>query len=122
MLTRTFPSMFSAFALANPNPEIKYELAIEAGVKVMATGRSDYPNQVNNVLVFPGVFKGALQVRASEINLEMKLAAVEALASIIEEDELTPTYIIPNPFDERVVEKVYQAVKQAAIDTKVARI
>lgn len=110
------------FALANPNPEIKYELAIEAGVKVMATGRSDYPNQVNNVLVFPGVFKGALQVRASEINLEMKLAAVEALASIIEEDELTPTYIIPNPFDERVVEKVYQAVKQAAIDTKVARI
>lgn len=110
------------FALANPNPEIKYELAIEAGVKVMATGRSDYPNQVNNVLVFPGVFKGALEVRASEINLEMKLAAVNALASIVSDEELDPLYIIPNPFDSRVVERVSQAVKKAAIDTKVARI
>lgn len=110
------------FALANPNPEIKYELAIEAGVKVIATGRSDYPNQVNNVLVFPGVFKGALEVRASEINLEMKLAAVNALASIVSDEELDPLYIIPNPFDSRVVERVSQAVKKAAIDTKVARI
>lgn len=110
------------FALANPTPEISYELAIESGVKVMATGRSDYPNQVNNVLVFPGIFKGALETRASSINMEMKLAAVDALANIISEDELSPTYIIPNPFDQRVVEEISQAVKQAAITSKVARI
>lgn len=110
------------FALANPTPEIDYDLAIEAGVKVMATGRSDYPNQVNNVLVFPGIFKGALETRASTINLEMKLAAVHALANIIKEEELSPEYIIPNPFDSRVVEEITKAVKNAAITSKVARI
>ncbi|WP_423362908.1 NAD(P)-dependent malic enzyme [Mycoplasma sp. P36-A1] len=110
------------FAMANPNPEIKPELAKEAGVAIMATGRSDYPNQINNVLVFPGIFKGALDVRAKAINTEMKIAAVEALSSIISDEELSREYIIPSPFDERVVERISNAVKQAAIDTNVARI
>lgn len=110
------------FAMANPNPEISFELAKEAGVAIMATGRSDYPNQVNNVLVFPGIFKGALSVRASKINLEMKLAAVDALASIISDDQLAYDYIIPSPFDKKVVDRISEAVAKAAIDSKVARI
>ena len=109
------------FALANPNPEIKVKLAKEAGVKVIGTGRSDYPNQINNVLAFPGVFRGALDVQASEINMEMKVAAVRAIASLVTEEELNEDYIVPKALDERVAKAVAQAVKQAAIDTNVAR-
>ena len=109
------------FALANPVPEIMPDDAKAAGAAVVATGRSDLPNQVNNVLAFPGVFKGALQVRASEINEEMKLAAVDAIANLISPEELTGDYVIPNPFDKRVVEVVADAVARAAIRTGVAR-
>uniref|UniRef100_C5D2K5 Malate dehydrogenase (Oxaloacetate-decarboxylating) n=1 Tax=Geobacillus sp. (strain WCH70) TaxID=471223 RepID=C5D2K5_GEOSW len=109
------------FALANPVPEIMPEDAKAAGAAVVATGRSDLPNQVNNVLAFPGVFKGALQVRASEINEEMKLAAADAIANLISPEELTGDYVIPNPFDKRVVEAVADAVARAAIRTGVAR-
>ncbi|NNU94285.1 NAD-dependent malic enzyme [Geobacillus sp. NFOSA3] len=109
------------FALANPVPEIMPEDAKAAGVAVVATGRSDLPNQVNNVLAFPGVFKGALQVRASEINEEMKLAAADAIANLISPEELTSDYVIPNPFDKRVVDAVADAVARAAIRTGVAR-
>jgi malate dehydrogenase (oxaloacetate-decarboxylating) len=109
------------FALANPVPEIMPDEAKAAGAAVVATGRSDLPNQVNNVLAFPGIFKGALRVRASEINEEMKLAAVSAIAGLIEPEELTDDYVIPNPFDQRVVEAVAEAVARAAIRTGVAR-
>lgn len=109
------------FALANPVPEIMPEDAKAAGAAVVATGRSDLPNQVNNVLAFPGVFKGALQVRASEINEEMKLAAADAIANLISPEELTSDYVIPNPFDKRVVDAVADAVARAAIRTGVAR-
>jgi malate dehydrogenase (oxaloacetate-decarboxylating) len=109
------------FALANPVPEIMPDEAKAAGAAVVATGRSDLPNQVNNVLAFPGIFKGALRVRASEINEEMKLAAVSAIAGLIEPEELTNDYVIPNPFDKRVVEAVAEAVARAAIRTGVAR-
>ncbi len=108
-------------ALANPNPEIKPELASASGAKVYCTGRSDYPNQVNNVLAFPGIFRGALDVRAREINDEMKIAAANAIASLISEDELRPEYVIPGPFDKRVAPNVARAVAQAAIDTGVNR-
>ncbi len=109
------------FALANPVPEILPELAQKAGVGVIATGRSDYPNQVNNVLAFPGIFRGALDVRASDINEEMKLAAAEAIAGLISKDELNSEYIIPNPFDVRVVQAVAYAVAAAARKSGVAR-
>ncbi len=109
------------FAMANPNPEIMPEFAKKAGAAVVGTGRSDLPNQVNNVLAFPGIFKGALQVFASEINEEMKLAAVYAIAEIVEPENLTNDYVIPNAFDKRVVERVAEAVAQAAIQTGVAR-
>uniref|UniRef100_UPI0035D9EED4 NAD(P)-dependent malic enzyme n=1 Tax=Vagococcus carniphilus TaxID=218144 RepID=UPI0035D9EED4 len=109
------------FAMANPVPEIMYDEAIESGVKVMGTGRSDFPNQINNVLAFPGIFKGALSVRASQINDEMKKAAAFAIANLITEDELNVEYVIPDPFDKRVVEAVSQAVAEAAIKTGVAR-
>jgi malate dehydrogenase (oxaloacetate-decarboxylating) len=109
------------FALANPVPEIMPDDAKAAGAAVVATGRSDLPNQVNNVLAFPGIFKGALQVRASEINEEMKLAAASAIAGLIGPKELTNDYVIPNPFDKRVVEAVADAVAHAAIRTGVAR-
>jgi malate dehydrogenase (oxaloacetate-decarboxylating) len=109
------------FALANPVPEIMPDDAKAAGAAVVATGRSDLPNQVNNVLAFPGVFKGALQVRASEINEEMKLAAADAIANLISPEELTNDYVIPNPFDKRVVDAVADAVARAAIRTGVAR-
>ena len=92
-----------------------------AGAAVVATGRSDLPNQVNNVLAFPGIFKGALRVRASNINEEMKFAAVNAIANLISPEELTNDYVIPNPFDRRVVEAVADAVARAAIRTGVAR-
>lgn len=110
------------FALANPEPEINYDLALQAKASIVATGRSDYPNQVNNVLAFPGVFKGALSVRAREINDEMKLAAALAIAEVISPDEMSQTNIIPEVFDERVVERVAKAVANKAIETRVAQI
>lgn len=110
------------FGLANPNPEISPNLAKEYGVRVIATGRSDHPNQVNNVLAFPGIFRGALDVRATEINDTMKRAAVYAISSLIHEDELTEEYIIPDPFDARVVQAVAEAVRNAAIETGVSKL
>ncbi|MFC0272740.1 NADP-dependent malic enzyme [Metabacillus herbersteinensis] len=109
------------FAMANPTPEIMPEIARLAGAAVVGTGRSDMPNQVNNVLAFPGIFKGALQVHASEINEEMKLAAVYAIANLITADELSFDYVIPHAFDKRVVEAVTNAVAETAIKTGVAR-
>ena len=109
-------------AMANPVPEIMPDLAKEAGVKIMGTGRSDFPNQINNVLAFPGIFRGALDVRASDINDEMKIAAAKAIAGVITEEELEPDYIIPDAFDERVGKAVAEAVAQASRDTGVARI
>ncbi|MEW9671878.1 NAD-dependent malic enzyme [Ammoniphilus sp. 3BR4] len=108
------------FAMANPVPEIDPELA-EPYVRVMATGRSDFPNQINNVLCFPGIFRGALDCRAKEINEEMKLAAAQAIASVVTDEELSETYIIPSVFNDKVVEKVREAVVQAAYKTGVAR-
>lgn len=110
------------FACANPVPEIDPEEAHAAGVSVMATGRSDYPNQINNVLAFPGIFRGTLDVRASDINDEMKLAAAYAIANLISDKDLKPEYIIPDAFDPRVGEAVAKAVSEAAIKSKVARI
>ncbi|MDW7672409.1 MAG: malic enzyme-like NAD(P)-binding protein [Bacillota bacterium] len=110
------------FAMANPVPEIDPELAKEAGARVVGTGRSDYANQINNVLAFPGIFRGALDVMAKDINEEMKLAAAHALASIIPDAELSEEYIIPMPFDERVAPAVASAVAQAAMDSGVARM
>ncbi|AZR72883.1 malate dehydrogenase [Anoxybacter fermentans] len=109
------------FPMANPVPEIIPEDAKEVGVRVIGTGRSDYPNQINNVLAFPGVFRGALDVEATEINEEMKVAAAHAIANLITDEELSPDYIIPNPFDERVAPAVAAAVGKAAIDSGVAR-
>ena len=110
------------FACANPTPEILPDEAKKAGVAVMATGRSDFPNQVNNVLAFPGIFRGALDVRASDINDEMKIAAANAIAGIVSNAELNPEYILPDAFDKRVGPAVAAAVAQAARDTGVARI
>jgi len=110
------------FALANPNPEILPHAAKEYGVRVIATGRSDFPNQVNNVLAFPGIFRGALDVRATDINDAMKLAATHAIASLITESDLNENYVIPNPFDPRVVDAVSKAVSEAAIRTGVAQL
>lgn len=109
------------FAMANPIPEIMPEEAKEAGAKVIGTGRSDYPNQVNNVLAFPGIFRGALDVRATHINEEMKKAAVRAIAGLISDEELHPDYVIPKPFDPRVAPAVAAAVAKAAMETGVAR-
>jgi malate dehydrogenase (oxaloacetate-decarboxylating) len=108
------------FAMANPVPEIMPEEAAEF-VRIMATGRSDYPNQINNVLCFPGIFRGALDCQATDINEEMKLAAAYAIASVIAESELNEDYIVPGVFNPRVVELVAPAVSQAAIKTGVAR-
>jgi malate dehydrogenase (oxaloacetate-decarboxylating) len=110
------------FAMANPNPEIMPDMAKEAGARVVGTGRSDFPNQVNNVLAFPGIFRGALDVRATHINEKMKVAAVEAIASLISESELSEDYVIPAPFDPRVAPAVAAAVAKAAMETGVARI
>ncbi len=110
------------FACANPVPEIMPEVAMRAGVKVMATGRSDFPNQVNNVLAFPGIFRGALDVRASDINDEMKLAAAYAIADLVDASELSPVYVIPDAFDPRVGKAVAAAVSEAARKSGVARI
>lgn len=102
------------FAMANPTPEIMPEEAKKGGVRVMATGRSDYPNQINNVLVFPGIFRGALDARATSITEEMKMAAAKAIASIVSDDELSEEYIIPGAFDERVAKVVAKAVADEA--------
>lgn len=110
------------FALANPVPEIDPDVAKEAGARIVGTGRSDYPNQINNVLAFPGVFRGALDVRATDINEEMKLAAAYALAGVVAEEELNADYIIPKPFDPRVAPAVAEAVARAAMDSGVARV
>lgn len=107
------------FAMANPVPEIMPDEAKKAGVKVIGTGRSDFPNQINNVLAFPGLFRGALDVRASDINDEMKIAAAKAIASIITDDELNADYVIPAPFDKRVASSVASAVADAARATGV---
>jgi malate dehydrogenase (oxaloacetate-decarboxylating) len=109
------------FAMANPIPEIMPEEAKAAGARVIGTGRSDFPNQVNNVLAFPGVFKGALDVVAREINEEMKVAAVNAIASLVSPEALSEDFVIPDPFDKRVVSHVACAVAQAAVKTGVAR-
>ncbi|HEY8805298.1 MAG TPA: malic enzyme-like NAD(P)-binding protein [Clostridium sp.] len=110
------------FAMANPNPEILPDLAKEAGARVVGTGRSDYPNQINNLLAFPGIFRGALDVRASDINDEMKIAAANALASLVSDEELSEDFVIPLPFDPRVAKVVAEAVMEAARKSGVARI
>lgn len=109
-------------AMANPVPEILPADALAAGAKVACSGRSDFPNQINNVLAFPGIFRGALDVRASEINEEMKLAAADALADLIAPEDLTPEYVIPSPFDKRVVSAIAKAVGEAAQKTGVAKM
>lgn len=110
------------FACANPTPEIFPDEAKAGGAKVVSTGRSDFPNQINNVLAFPGIFRGAFDVRASDINDEMKLAAAKALADLISEEELSEDYIIPKAFDPRVGKAVAAAVAEAARKTGVARL
>ena len=109
-------------AMANPVPEIMPDLAKAAGAAVVGTGRSDFPNQINNVLAFPGIFRGALDVRASDINEQMKIAAAKAIASLVSDKELNPDYILPAAFDERVGRTIAEAVAQAARDSGVARI
>ena len=110
------------FACANPTPEIYPEEAIKAGAAVVSTGRSDYPNQVNNVLCFPALFRGALDVRATDINDEMKVAAAYAIASLVDDSELNAEYILPHAFDPRIKDTVAAAVAEAARKTGVARI
>ncbi|MCQ2513228.1 MAG: NAD-dependent malic enzyme [Lachnospiraceae bacterium] len=126
MLTKKMVKTMAAdpiiFACANPTPEIFPDEAKEAGARIVSTGRSDFPNQINNVLAFPGIFRGAFDVRASQINEEMKLAAANALAGLISEDELSEDYIIPKAFDPRVGQAVAKAVAEAAEATGVARI
>lgn len=121
-MVRTMNRDAIVFACANPTPEIFPDDAKAGGAAVIATGRSDYPNQVNNVLAFPGIFRGALDARASDINDEMKIAAAHALAGLISDEELSADYIIPAAFDPRVKDAVAAAVKQAAYDSHVARI
>ena len=121
MVARMAPNAI-VFAMANPVPEILPEEALAGGVRVMGTGRSDFPNQINNVLAFPGIFRGALDVRAKDVNEAMKLAAAHAIAGVIAEDELTDKYIIPDPFDPRVAQAVAKAVAQAARDSGIAQI
>ena len=110
------------FALANPEPEINVEDAKAAGINIMATGRSDYPNQVNNVLAFPGIFRGALDVRSTDINDDMKVAAAYAIAELVADKEISNDYIIPKPFDLRIAPNVAKKVAEAAIKTNVARL
>ena len=110
------------FAMANPTPEIMPEEAKKGGAYIVGTGRSDFPNQINNVLAFPGIFRGALDVRASDINDEMKLATVYALSSLVSDKELNPQYILPKAFDKRIAPTVAKAVAEAAIKSGVARI
>ena len=110
------------FTMANPIPEIMPDEAKAAGAAVIGTGRSDFPNQINNVLAFPGIFRGALDVMAADINDEMKLAAAYAIAGLVDDKDLSPEYIIPDAFDKRVAESVAKAVSKAAVDSGVARV
>ena len=110
------------FAMANPSPEIMPDVALAAGARIVATGRSDFPNQINNVLAFPGIFRGALDARASDINEEMQIAAAHALARLVGDDELSETHILPEAFDPRVAPAVARAVKAAAEQSGAARI
>ncbi|PES26304.1 NAD-dependent malic enzyme [Bacillus anthracis] len=121
-LVKTMNEKAIVFAMANPIPEIFPEDALEAGAAVVGTGRSDYANQVNNVLAFPGIFRGALDVRATDITEEMKLAAAYGIANIITDEERNANYVIPNPLDKRVVPSVAEAVAKAAIESGVAQI
>ena len=121
-MVRTMNKDAIVFACANPTPEIFPDDAKAGGAAVVSTGRSDYPNQINNVLAFPGIFRGAFDVRASDINEEMKMAAAKALADLISDDELSADYIIPKAFDKRVGPAVAKAAAQAARDSGVARI
>lgn len=121
-MVRTMNRDAIVFACANPTPEIFPDDAKAGGAKVIATGRSDYPNQINNVLAFPGIFRGTFDVRARDINDAMKIAAARALAGLITEEELSAEYIIPKAFDPRVGQTVAAAVAKAARDTGVARI
>ena len=109
------------FAMANPEPEISYADALAGGARIVGTGRSDFPNQVNNVLAFPGLFRGALDVQAKKINEEMKLAAAKGIAGLVSDNELSETYIIPSALDPRVAQAVAKAVSEAAKATGVAR-
>ena len=120
-MVRTMADGAIIFAMANPVPEILPDVAKEGGATVVGTGRSDYPNQINNVVAFPGIFRGALDVRASDINDEMKVAASYAIASLVSDDELTAEYILPMAFDERIGKTVAKAVADAAIKSGVAR-
>ena len=121
-MVKTMNENAIVFAMANPTPEIMPEEAKKGGAAVIGTGRSDFPNQINNVLVFPGIFRGAFDVRASDINEEMKLAAAKAIASIVTDEQLTADYILPAAFDERICPAVAKAVAEAARKTGVARI
>ena len=121
-MTRSMKDNAIVFALANPEPEIKYDLAREAGARVVATGRSDFPNQVNNVLAFPGLFRGALDVQASKITDEMKMAAAVGLAAMIPENELAEERIIPGPFEPGVADTVAKAVSEMAVAQGLSRI
>ena len=110
------------FAMANPNPEILPDVALEAGARVVATGRSDYPNQINNVLAFPGIFRGALDVRASDINEEMMLAASDAISKLVTDEDLKNGIIIPSALNKSVSKDIANAVAEAAKKSGVARI
>ena len=121
-MIRTMAASPIIFAMANPNPEIRPELARMAGAAVVGTGRSDYPNQINNLLAFPGIFRGAFDVRASDITENMKLAAAYALSELVSASELSEDYILPSPFDERVCPAVARAVAEAAVRDGVARV
>ena len=120
-MVRTMAEKPILFPMANPVPEIMPLEAVEAGAAVVGTGRSDFPNQINNVLVFPGIFRGALDVRARDINVAMQLAAAHAIASLVSQEELAPDYILPAAFDGRIGKSVAAAVAQAARETGVAR-
>lgn len=120
-MVRTMNKDAIIFAMANPTPEIMPELALRGGAKIVGTGRSDYPNQVNNVLAFPGLFKGALRAKSRKISEEMKMAAARAIAGLLKEEELTVEYIIPNPFDPRVAEAVAQEVERIAKEQNLSR-
>ena len=121
-MVKTMNNDAVVFACANPTPEIFPDDARAGGAAVISTGRSDFPNQINNVLAFPGIFRGTFDVRASDINEEMKMAAAMALANLISDEELNADYIIPYAFDPKVGPAVARAVAQAAIDSGVARI
>lgn len=121
-MVRTMAEDAIVFAMANPSPEIHPDLAFRAGARVVATGRSDYPNQINNVLAFPGIFRGALDARARDINGEMQIAAVHALAGLVSDGERNENYILPKAFDPRVAPAVAEAVRRAAAESGVARI